>query len=81
MSDKKPISKAVLTHLTAPERFKTQTALAGALGITPQTICEKQDSDNPLTYIQMRRLIEVAPEFGFQVTPDDFFPDLTGRAA
>lgn len=66
----------VIDHLTAPERFRTQTRLAEAAGVKPHTICEKRKSDNPLTHVQMRRILRVAPAMGVAVEPSDFFPEL-----
>lgn len=65
----------VIKHLTRKELFGTQTKLAEAAGCKPHTICGKRDSDNPLTYQQMRRILATAPEYGVEVTPDDFFPE------
>lgn len=64
----------VITHLTAKERFGSQTRLAAAAGVKPHTICGKRDSENPLTYKQMRNILRTAPEMGVEVRPDDFFP-------
>jgi len=66
----------VIKHLKS--RFGTQTRLAEAAGVKPHTISGKKDSANPLTHEQMRRILEKAPEMGVQVTPADFFPDITG---
>lgn len=69
----------VIKHLTRDELFGSQTNLARAAGCTPQTICEKRNSENPLTHRQMRRILSVGPEMGVPVTPEDFFPELAGR--
>lgn len=80
------MSDNVIDHLTAPDRFKTQTRLAEAAGVRPHTICEKRKT-NSLTHDQMRRILRVAPDMGVAITPADFFPDLPansneqGRAA
>lgn len=71
----------VIRHLTSPERFGTQTRLAEAAGVKPHTISGKATGTNPLTYAQMRRVLEVAPQMGVDVKPEDFFPDLTERTA
>lgn len=78
MADK-PISP-VIRHLTARERFGTQTRLAEAAGVKPHTISGKAAGPNPLTYSQMRRVLEAGPEMGVDVKPEDFFPDV-GPAA
>lgn len=67
--------KNVIDHLTASERFRTQTRLAEAAGVKPHTISEKRRSGS-LTHDQMRRILKVAPEMGVDVTPDDFFPEI-----
>lgn len=67
----------VIDHLTAPERFKTQTRLAQAAGVKPHTISEKRHT-NALTHEQMRRILRVAPEMGVDVSPTDFFPEIGG---
>lgn len=69
----------VIEHLTTKDRFGSQTNLARALGIAPHTICGKRNSRNPLTYEQMRRILEVAPAMGLSVTAQDFFPQLTAK--
>lgn len=66
----------VIAHLTAPERFKTQTRLAEAAGVKPQTINEKRHT-NSLTHDQMRRILRSAPAMGVDIDPWDFFPDLS----
>ena len=66
--------KNVIDHLTAPERFGTQTRLAEAAGVKPHTISEKRHS-NALTHNQMRRILDVAPRMGVEIGPDDFFPE------
>lgn len=70
----------VIDHLTAPERFRTQTRLAEAAGVRPHTICEKRKT-NALTHEQMRRILRKAPEMGVELTPADFFPEIDGQAA
>lgn len=70
----------VIDHLTARERFRTQTRLAEAAGVKPHTISEKKTSENPLTHTQMRRILRAAPEMGVEITPADFFPELAIRA-
>lgn len=72
MSDK----SAVITHLTRPERFGSQTRLAQAAGVKPHTISGKASSESPLTHKQMHRILVVAPEMGVDVDAWDFFPDL-----
>ena len=67
--------KNVIEHLTAPERFRTQTRLAEAAGVKPHTISEKKAAKNALTHSQMRRILRVAPGMGVTVTPEDFFPE------
>ena len=79
MSDK-PISP-VIRHLTSRDRFGTQTRLAEAAGVKPHTISGKAASANPLTYAQMRRVLEVAPQMGVELRPDDFFPDVGAEKA
>jgi hypothetical protein len=78
MTDK-PIAP-VIKHLTSRERFGTQTRLAEAAGVRPHTISGKAASDNPLTYAQMRRVLERGPMMGVEVRPEDFFPDLADGA-
>lgn len=68
----------VIAHLTAPERFRTQTRLAEAAGVKPHTISEKKEAKNPLTHVQMCRILQVAPTMGVEIRPEDFFPGLTG---
>lgn len=65
----------VITHLTAPERFRTQTRLAEAAGVKPHTISGKLKAKSGLTYEQMRRILKVAPGMGITITPADFFPE------
>lgn len=65
----------VIDHLTAPERFGTQTRLAEAAGVRPHTISEKRHS-NALTHEQMRRILRIAPSMGVALRPEDFFPGL-----
>lgn len=77
MTDK--LISPVIRHLTARERFGTQTRLAEAAGVKQNTISGKAGSENPLTYAQMRRVLEVAPTMGVPITPDDFFPDVAGH--
>jgi len=67
----------VIDHLTAPERFRTQTRLAEAAGVRPHTISEKRHS-NSLTHDQMRRILKTAPLMGVSIGPEDFFPGLSG---
>lgn len=67
----------VIDHLTAPERFRTQTRLAEAAGVKPHTISEKRHS-NSLTHEQMRRILKAAPQMGVEISPGDFFPGLVG---
>lgn len=69
------MSDNVIDHLTAPDRFRTQTRLAEAAGVRPHTICEKRKT-NSLTHDQMRRILRAAPGMGVSITPADFFPDL-----
>jgi transcriptional regulator with XRE-family HTH domain len=69
----------VIRHLTARERFGSQTRLAEAAGVKPHTISGKAAGENPLSYLQMRRILEVAPAMGVKVAPDDFFPDVVGE--
>ena len=66
----------VIDHLTAPERFGTQTRLAEAAGVRPHTISEKRHS-NALTHEQMRRILRIAPSMGVTLAPEDFFPGVT----
>lgn len=72
MSDKSPL----IEHLTNRERFGSQTRLAEAAGVKPHTISGKAKSENPLTYKQMRRVLEAAPDMGVSIGPADFFPDM-----
>jgi transcriptional regulator with XRE-family HTH domain len=65
----------VIRHLTAAERFGTQTRLAEAAGVRPHTISGKATGKNPLTYVQMQRVLRVGPEMGVDVAPEDFFPE------
>lgn len=65
----------VIDHLTAPERFRTQTRLAEAAGVKPHTISEKRHS-NSLTHDQMRRILKAAPTMGVEIGPEDFFPGM-----
>ena len=67
----------VIRHLTARDRFGTQTRLAEAAGVKPHTISGKAAGPNPLTYAQMQRVLRAAPDMGVEVTPDDFFPEET----
>lgn len=69
----------VLAHLLAPEKFGTQTRLAQAAGVRQHTISGKRNSENPLTYQQMRRILEQGPAMGVTITPADFFPDIIGH--
>jgi transcriptional regulator with XRE-family HTH domain len=69
----------VIDHLTAPERFKTQTRLAEAAGVKQNTISDKRRS-NALTHEQMRRILAVAPAMGVDIKPDDFFPELAQQS-
>lgn len=73
MTDKHP----VIVHLTAPDRFRTQTRLAAAAGIMPHTLSEKVRSKNPLTFEQMGKILRAAPDMGVAVTPADFFPEFS----
>ncbi len=66
----------VIAHLTQPELFGSQTKLAKAAGVRPHTISGKRDSENPLTYSQMRRILEEGPTLGVTVDPWDFFPGI-----
>lgn len=75
MTDKRRQLAPVIVHLTSPERFGTQTRLAEAAGVKPHTISGKADTDNPLTYAQMRRVLQAGPTMGVPVTPSDFFPE------
>lgn len=68
-----------IAHLTAKDRFRTQTRLAAAAGVKPHTICGKKTSDNPLTFEQMERILRAAPDMGVPISPDDFFPHLTAH--
>jgi hypothetical protein len=77
MTDKHP----VITHLTSPAKFSTQTRLAVAAGVKPHTISGKSASPNPLTLSQMTRILDAAPAMGVEITPDDFFPGFSDRAA
>lgn len=70
------IETNIISHLTREELFGSQTGLARALGCTAHTICEKLSKRRPLTYEQMCRVLVVARERGFPITPDDFFRDL-----
>ncbi len=71
------MSDNVIDHLTAPERFGTQTRLAQAAGVRPHTISEKRHT-NCLTHAQMRRILIVAPNMGVSIGPEDFFPGVIG---
>lgn len=73
------MSDNVIDHLTAPERFGTQTRLAEAAGVRPHTISEKRHT-NSLTHAQMRRILTVAPQMGISISPDDFFPGVLSQA-
>lgn len=73
MTDK-PIN--VIDHLTAAERFRTQTRLADAVGVTQSTVAGRRKV-NSLSHDQMRRLLKVAPEYGVTITPADFFPEVS----
>jgi transcriptional regulator with XRE-family HTH domain len=64
----------VIDYLTRPERFRTQTRLAEAVGVTQSTIAGRRKS-NSLSHDQMRRILTVAPDLGITITPDDFFPE------
>lgn len=66
----------VIDHLTAADRFGTQTRLAEAAGVKPHTISEKRKAGN-LTHEQMRRILRVAPAMGVSIRPDDFFPEIS----
>lgn len=77
MADKIP-PHPTIAHLTT--RFGTQTRLAEAAGVRQNTISGKARSDNPLTYKQMHRILEVAPNMGVDVDASDFFPDLQGAS-
>lgn len=78
MTDKRELSP-VIAHLTQRERFGSQTRLAEAAGVKPHTISGKADTQNPLTYAQMRRILDAGPRMGIPVTPSDFFPDVAGQ--
>jgi antitoxin component of MazEF toxin-antitoxin module len=69
----------VIDHLTAPERFRTQTRLAEAAGVKQNTMCEKRKT-NALTHEQMRRILKNAPAMGVQIGPEDFFPEFNDDA-
>ena len=71
MADKSP----VIEHLTDRTRFGTQTRLAQAAGVKPHTISGKAAGDNPLTYTQMRRVLQAAPSMGVAIDAWDFFPE------
>jgi hypothetical protein len=73
MSDK--LISPVIQHLTSKDRFGSQTRLAEAAGVKPHTISGKATGRNPLTYMQMQRVLAVGPEMGVEVAPDDFFPE------
>lgn len=64
----------VIDHLV--RRFGNQTRLAAAAGISQPTISERKKS-NTLSHEQMRRIMSVGPSMGVEVTPNDFFPELT----
>lgn len=64
----------VIDHLTAPNRFGTQTRLGEALGISQGTVSGRRKA-NSLSHDQMRRLLKIAPDFGIDLTPSDFFPE------
>lgn len=70
MADKSPL----IEHLTDRTRFGTQTRLAQAAGVKPHTISGKATGENPLTYAQMRRVLQAAPSMGVQIDAWDFFP-------
>lgn len=75
------MSDNVIDHLTAPQRFRTQTNLAKAAGVAQNTISERK-STNRLSHDQMRKILRAAPGMGVEVTPDDFFPEFRrGEAA
>lgn len=78
MTDKRPLAP-VIVHLTQRDRFGSQTRLAEAAGVKPHTISGKAASPNPLTYAQMRRVLEAGPQMGVAITPDDFFPDVAAH--
>lgn len=80
MSDKNP-PHPVIAHLTSPAKFGTQTRLAAAAECKPHTISGKRDSDNPLTLVQMTRILRNGPELGVAVEPADFFPEFRQDAA
>lgn len=75
------IEPKVIAYLTRDDMFGSQTKLARAAGCEPHTICGKRNSANPLTYQQMRRILEKGPEMGVFVTPEDFFPEFTAGLA
>jgi hypothetical protein len=77
MSDKRP-PHPVITRLLS--KFGTQTAIAAAIGVKPHTICGKQANANPLTYAQMERLLERAPELGVDLAPSDLFPRIAANS-
>lgn len=67
----------VIDHLTAPERFRTQTRLAQAAGVRPHTINERRNhAGGLLTHMQMRRILSAAPQMGVEIDAWDFFPDM-----
>ena len=66
----------VIDHLT--RRFGNQTRLAEAAGISQPTISERKKS-NSLSHAQMRRILQVAPEMGVEVAPEDFFPEMASN--
>jgi transcriptional regulator with XRE-family HTH domain len=79
MSDKSPAPlHPAMARVVS--KFGTQTAVARAIGVKPHTLNGKARGDTPLTYPQMKRLLEVAPEVGVELRPDDFFPQLDGAA-
>lgn len=64
----------VIDYLTRPERFRTQTRLAEAVGVTQSTIAGRRKT-NSLSHEQMRRILTVAPDLGIEIKPEDFFPE------
>lgn len=85
-SDKSGLAIIVMTDIIAPmtdtnvvdhlsRLFGTQTRLAQAAGVKQNTMSERRVT-NSLSHQQMRRILQVAPEMGVEVHPEDFFPEL-----
>ena len=68
----------VIEYLTAPERFGNQTRLGQAIGLGQSSVAGRKKA-NSLSHDQMRRLLEVAPDFGVPLSPSDFFPELSAN--